>query len=312
MLATVERPHAGPILGPDAEILELVVQILTGVEYFTHVTPVHTDVVNGRWDAVLFEARKGRFQELGELALGHFTRTHGELVVLDLAFAADEAFDADVVRWVGKDQRRLLAVHERLVADLLGGIATVDAVLTELPKVTKLGDDKGCLRHFFVGRILSLHRAIQRFDLQINLTNGKPNRLDIEVEINDRKLFKLNRQRFFVPGRHVTEPVVSNGVGLHLIGRQMREANDRHLGQLEMQGRFQSCMTSDDHVVSVDGNRDVEAKRIDALGQCGKLTLLVRSGVSRVGFELLGIDVADGDLMLVAYRVLIVHVLSFE
>src|ERR1700730_2047074 len=45
MLAAVERTHAGIVLGPHAQVLQLAIGALAGGEQLRHVPPIHTDEV---------------------------------------------------------------------------------------------------------------------------------------------------------------------------------------------------------------------------------------------------------------------------
>jgi hypothetical protein len=66
--------------------------------------PVHKGVVDRAVRAVGGEVSKGRCQERREGRGGHFTATHFEIAVLNLALAADVTVNDNVVRRVSNHQ----------------------------------------------------------------------------------------------------------------------------------------------------------------------------------------------------------------
>src|SRR6266849_6015533 len=71
VLAPVHRPHAGAVLGPDADILELAEGGLSGCQVFGEVAPVGTSKVNGAGAAVRRHVFECLSEKGGELLLGH-------------------------------------------------------------------------------------------------------------------------------------------------------------------------------------------------------------------------------------------------
>jgi hypothetical protein len=61
VLTTIERPHPGIVLCPDAEVLELVVDFGSRGEECRHMPPVHEDEVERPFDAVAGEQLAGPF-----------------------------------------------------------------------------------------------------------------------------------------------------------------------------------------------------------------------------------------------------------
>ena len=61
MFRAIERAHAGVGLVPDAEVLELTVDLAAGGEHLPHVAPVHADLMDRAVNGVLGEPIKNRF-----------------------------------------------------------------------------------------------------------------------------------------------------------------------------------------------------------------------------------------------------------
>jgi len=98
VLAAVEAAHAGIGLGPDAQVLQLGIDLVTGRHHFDDVAPVHADVMNGCVRAVCDQMPEHRREEAGEGFLAHLATRHGEFAMPDDALAADMAVDRHMDR----------------------------------------------------------------------------------------------------------------------------------------------------------------------------------------------------------------------
>src|SRR3984893_14761182 len=85
VLAAVERAHAGIVLGPHAQVLQLGIGAHAGGEQLAHVAPIHADEVERPVETEPGEEPESAGQELGELGLVHLARGHREFAVADRA-----------------------------------------------------------------------------------------------------------------------------------------------------------------------------------------------------------------------------------
>src|SRR5665647_13077 len=112
MLGAIERAHSGVTLIPDADVLQLSVVGISGCEHFSHVAPIHADLVDravGRMPAEqgIYIGEEGR-----ELAFAHFAGGHGEFTVLDATQPGHVAINLHVIGWVRKDELGLVIIHQ--------------------------------------------------------------------------------------------------------------------------------------------------------------------------------------------------------
>src|SRR5262245_42274856 len=97
VLGTVERPHAGVGLVPDAEVLELAIDRAAGTEHLPEVAPVDADLVDRTVDRVVGETSEDRLQECSEFRLAHLAGAHRELALTDATESGGGAVDSEVV-----------------------------------------------------------------------------------------------------------------------------------------------------------------------------------------------------------------------
>lgn len=93
----VETAHPAIVLGPDDQVLHLVIDRTAGGEDLGQVAPVHADEVDRPVHAVIGQKLECGGQETCELLGRHLGRGHRELAVLHLARIADMAVDRHVV-----------------------------------------------------------------------------------------------------------------------------------------------------------------------------------------------------------------------
>ena len=89
---------------------------------------------------VLGKEIKYRFQEGREFRLAHLAGAHREFAMTNAAEAADMAIDRDVVRRIGEHKFRLGACEQLIVGGLVSRIAAQQAMATEQPQISGLGD----------------------------------------------------------------------------------------------------------------------------------------------------------------------------
>src|SRR5260370_6755490 len=102
VLAAVERAHAGIVLGPDAQVLQLGIGALAGGEQFAHVAPIHTDEMERPLEAKPGEEPESARQKLGELRLVHLARGHREFAMVDRPEPPAMPLDRNVVWRIGE------------------------------------------------------------------------------------------------------------------------------------------------------------------------------------------------------------------
>jgi hypothetical protein len=111
VLRAIKRPHPGVALVPDAEILKLVIDSVTGRQHLRHVPPVHAGRVDRAVDGVVRQEAEYRLEESGELCCVHLAAAHGEVGVPDPAEPANVAVDRHVVRRIRKHELGLGVVQ---------------------------------------------------------------------------------------------------------------------------------------------------------------------------------------------------------
>ena len=195
--------------------------------------------------------------------------------------------DGDVIGRVGENHLRPLALQDRYIRVLLGCIGAEDAVIAELPEVTRPGDhgSLGLRRRELVEQIrLARHCVLANDEVDFgDLEAG-----DGEVELGRQleQCLKLDGQDLFIPARLLSQPVVGEHVGALLGLAHVREANGRHLAHAEQLGCLDTAVPGDDETIFVDEDGVVEAERLDAVGDLVDLPARMRARVARVGLQL--------------------------
>src|SRR5262245_14242527 len=105
-----------------------------------NVPPIHAMKMDGAIGTETGQLREDASEELGELGFRHLAGGHYELLVLDLAGAADMTVHCNVIGRVSEHHLGFLALEELLVALSLKRIGAEHPVAAELPEVTDPGD----------------------------------------------------------------------------------------------------------------------------------------------------------------------------
>ncbi len=122
MLRPVKRSHAGVVLVPDTEVLELAVDGMAGVEHFGHVSPVHTDLMDGPVGGVRRQLLEDRGQEAREFGLAHLAAAHGKAAVPDTTESAHMTVDWDVIGRIGEDELRFGITQQPGIGRRVSGV----------------------------------------------------------------------------------------------------------------------------------------------------------------------------------------------
>src|SRR6202022_4340552 len=105
VLAAIERAHAGIVLDPDAEVLELARGLGTGNQQLVEMAPVHANEVQRSRGTEGGKVAAGLGKKGGVFRFVHLARGHRERRVVDRYREARMAGKNDVVRLVGEDRR---------------------------------------------------------------------------------------------------------------------------------------------------------------------------------------------------------------
>ena len=127
--AAIEGAHAGVVLDPDADVLELGVNLPTSGQNFGHVAPVHADKMDRAIEAVTGKQEKDPGEEGRELGDAHLATRHREVVVVNRSQTTDIALDGDVVRRVDESHRGFFVLHEDRVGVFLERVPATDSIL---------------------------------------------------------------------------------------------------------------------------------------------------------------------------------------
>ena len=84
--------------------------------------------------------RKDRFEECREFRLAHLAGAHRKFAMTNAPQAADMAIDGDVVGRIGEHEFRLGAFEQLVVGGLVSRIPAQQAMGTEQPQISGLGD----------------------------------------------------------------------------------------------------------------------------------------------------------------------------
>src|ERR1700730_17323765 len=87
VLGAVECAHSGVGLIPDADVLKLRVVGVSRCEHFSHMAPIHADLVDRAVGRILTKRGVNPGEEGRELTFAHFPRSHGKFTVLHAAQA---------------------------------------------------------------------------------------------------------------------------------------------------------------------------------------------------------------------------------
>src|SRR5260370_37811447 len=137
VLGAVKRAHSGVGLVPNANVLEFGVVSISSCEHFSHVAPVHADLVDRTIGRMSAEQGIYTGEEVCELTFAHFAGGHSKFTMLDTTQSGYVAIDLYVIGRVGKNELGLLVVHQQLVSRSIRGISADEDMLSEHPDITQ-------------------------------------------------------------------------------------------------------------------------------------------------------------------------------
>src|SRR5262249_44748843 len=143
-----------------------------------------------------------------------------------------------------------------------------------LPAI-KLRQDVICrIARFFVS---------QSLDQVVDLGDREAGELNVEVEVTGRELFEFEGQELLVPAGVECDLVVGEDIGPLLGCRHAVDAKAWDGLHPQKLGGFDTAVTSEDLVISIDQNRVGEAEALDAVGDLPDLFPRMSPGVSGIG-----------------------------
>ena len=188
----------------------------------------------------------------------------------------------DEIRWIGREQDRLLAVHDADDVIGLGAVAAQQPVIAEQPQIARarhrvqrrLGDD------VFAGKAVALVERRQQPVQVLALEAG-----EIEIEAGGVQRVQLGGEQLVIPARQLGQAVIRDPVRADLLRRQVRQPDDRHLAQAQVLRRQQAAMAGDDLAVVRHHHRRRPAVLDQRGGDLGHLILGVGARVLRVRLQ---------------------------
>jgi hypothetical protein len=165
----------------------------------------------------------------------------------------------------------------------------------EQPQIAGLADRRPRRRfHHGIGRVVTLRgRILEGAGPQIDLANLETGDLNVEVESDQRERLELLAEQPVVPGRDLGQPIIGDRECAGLHWAQVIEAQRRHLGNANFTGGQHSPMASDDVAVTIDQDRDDEAKGLEAFANLPNLLPGMAPRVGGIRFQLLASTIHD-------------------
>jgi hypothetical protein len=136
------------------------------------------------------------------------------------------------------------------------------------------------------GIVVVFRRILERCDPQIDLAHLEADDLDVEIETNQRQMLELLRQQPVIPDRNLGQPVIGDHESAGLPGRQVIQAQGRHLCHAQLDGGKQPAMTGYDVAEAVGQDRNNEAESLDAASDLPDLLFAVPARVRGIRLEL--------------------------
>src|SRR5262249_42503828 len=88
VLASIEAPHPGVGLIPDAQVLELAIDLAAGRQHLAHMPPVHANLVDGAVGGVLDQEAENGLQKGSKFRLAHLAAAHRKIAMPNAAKTA--------------------------------------------------------------------------------------------------------------------------------------------------------------------------------------------------------------------------------
>jgi hypothetical protein len=275
----------GIILGPDAKVQELGIDLAAGAEQLTHVPPIHADIEEGaaqREGGLVSEASLQEHREAGE---AHLARRHRKGAVMDISEPGAVTVDRHVVGRIGEHYRGALLAHQALQGRGVEDTSAQHPVIAEQPQIARFADGRTRSRFDLgIGRIFGRRFVVEAGDPQIDLAHLEADDLDAEVEIGKGEVPELLGKEPPIPLGILAEPVVGDHQGAALCVVQPLERDGWDLGPAELAAGEDPAMPGDDIALVVDQGRDGEAEGLDRARQL--LDLLGAVPARVLGLEL--------------------------
>ena len=159
----------------------------------------------------------------------------------------------------------------------IGGISAKQAMRTHLPEIPGTADRiGGNLRRDLFARI-----GLRVVKKCVQLPPIKPEFTKVDPELG--KVGKFKCQQVSIPTSVLGKLVVGQNIGPFLRGIEMRQRDDRNMGQSKLLRCQNTAMPGNDAILAINQYRVVEAKLPDGPGDPRDLRLRVRAGIPCVG-----------------------------
>lgn len=221
-------------------------------------------------------------EEPGEFLVAHLPRSHGEFAVLDCAQPRYIAANANVIRWVGKNELGPFAPHEDVVDGGIGCVTTEQNMLAEPPHVSDATDGRALTALWNpVFRLFAF--VVKVLDDAVNLGGFKTRQIDVEPHVSE--LLQFDCKDRVIPARLFSEAIVRENIGALVRLVKMREADAGDSLEAEHACSRKTSMACDDLTFIVDQDRVVEAEPLDAFRDQLDLLRRMGAGIARVGLQ---------------------------
>jgi hypothetical protein len=206
----------------------------------------------------------------------------------------------DQIRRIRGKQYRPLVVHYADNVIHLGAVAAQKPMVAEQPEIARprdwvqrrLGDDVLACE----ATVAAVKRRQQLIEFLLVETG------EVEIEAGSVQRVQFGREEFLIPGTCENQLVVSDAVRTHLLGTEMRQPNDRDLGETQVAGRQQPSMAGDHlavlgdqqgHGPAVAGDRRRDLRHL-SIGVHPRIALVRLQARDRPTLDLLGQETQRG------------------
>jgi hypothetical protein len=214
MPGAIERPHAGIVLDPHDQVLLDQALLAARAGQLELMPPVHKDEQDRSISGIGLCMAKKRRQERGKFGLRHLAGCHRKLLMTDLAKPGHVAVHANIIRYVGQNYIRGLAVKQAGVVCFAAGVPAQKPVRAKHPEIAPsrnrcLNDRRNVIFRAGLDRLL-LGRLVQN---RIDLAQREAGDFDV-VELQVMQTLVFDREDVAVPAGKFGDPVVGNDKGL--------------------------------------------------------------------------------------------------
>jgi hypothetical protein len=250
------------------------------------VSPIAENIMDRSVRAEVNQIAERGPEKGNKLALGHLSRSHQELPMLDRSEARDVAIYSYVVRRIADHHLCVLTEKQMLERRTLSRISAKQPVRTDFPEIA-YSANRGC-RFVKVRQLVGL--AIYGIRLsflkqKINFSGLKACQRGIEFQVAKKLEFTGEQQKIPVCG--FGEPIVCDEIGANLHLSQVVKTNRRHVGEPKQLRGLEPRVPRDHSTDRIDQNWNRESERLNASGDLPNLPSRVFARISLIRSELI-------------------------